>query len=213
MTEPRTSTAWAHDLRDSRRVSRFVTVVWLQCFSVLWMLIECGVALVAASRAHSPALLAFGSDSLVELLSAAVVLLQFAPRLKISEERATRAAALLLFALSAVVSLVAALSLVGKVQPERSPLGIGLTATALLLMPVLGWLKRREARRLDNPALAADAVQSAACAYLAAVTVTGLGANAIFRIRWFDTAAALLAVPLLIKEGRKVWCGQRCNCC
>jgi divalent metal cation (Fe/Co/Zn/Cd) transporter len=119
----------------------------------------------------------------------------------------------LLFALAAIVTLIAALSLIGEVQPDESPLGIGLTAIALLIMPVLGWLKRREARRLNNPALAADAVQSATCAYLAAITVTGLGVNAIFHIRWFDTAAALLAVPLLMKEGRKVWRGQSCSCC
>ena len=146
--------------------SRSPAVVWLQGVTVFWMLIECGVALFAAARAHSPALLAFGSDSLVELLSAAVVLLQFSPRLTISEERAARAAAVLLFTLAAIVMLIAALSLMGKVQPEESPLGIGLTAIALLIMPVLSWLKRREARRLNNPALAADAVQSATCAYL-----------------------------------------------
>ena len=213
MTELTTNEEWFHHVCDTRKVSGSVAVLWLQGVTVLWMLIECGVALFAALRAHSPALLAFGSDSSVELVSGAVVLLQFVPRLTISEERATRAAAVLLFTLAAIVTLIAALSLMGKVQPEGSPLGIGLTAIALLIMPVLGFLKRREARRLNNPALAADAVQSATCAYLAAITVTGLGVNAIFHIGWFDTAAALLAVPLLMKEGRKVWRGQRCSCC
>jgi len=212
MIKPTTNEEWFHHACDTRKVSRCVAVVWLQSVTLLWMLIECGVALFAAWRAHSPALLAFGSDSLVELLSAAVVLLQFVPRLTISEIRATRAAAVLLFALAAIVTLIAALSFMGEVQPEESPLGIGLTAIALLIMPVLGWLKRREARRLKNPALAADAVQSATCAYLAAITMTGLGVNAIFHIGWFDTTAALLAVPLLMKEGRKVWRGQRCSC-
>jgi divalent metal cation (Fe/Co/Zn/Cd) transporter len=70
-------------------------------------------------------------------------------------------------------------------------------------------LKRKEAR-LDNPALAADAVQSAACAYLAAITLIGLGLNAAFHIGWFDSAAALIAVPLLLKEGREAWQGRSC---
>ncbi len=119
---------------------------------------------------------------------------------------------MLLFVLAAIVSLIAALSLMGKVQPEGSPSGIGLTTIALIIMPGLGCLKRREARCLINLALAADAVQSATCAYLAAITMTGLGVNAIFHVGWFDTAAALLAVPLLMKEGRKAWRGQSCSC-
>jgi divalent metal cation (Fe/Co/Zn/Cd) transporter len=208
-----TDKALAHHVCSTGTASRSAAVLWLQGVTVFWMLIECGVALLAAARAHSPALLAFGSDSLVELISAGVVLLQFVPQLTISEERATRVAALLLFVLAATVTAIGALSLIGKVQPEESPLGIGVTAIALLVMPVLSWLKRREARRLNNPALAADAVQSATCTYLAAITVTGLVVNAVFHIGWFDVAAALLAVPLLMKEGWNAWHGQGCGCC
>jgi hypothetical protein len=56
------------------------------------MLVECGLSLYAAAAAHSPVLLAFGSDSFVELLSAGVVLLQFLPRLSVSEGIAARQA-------------------------------------------------------------------------------------------------------------------------
>ena len=56
---------------ETRTMPRSQAVLWLQGITVLWMVIECGVSLFAAARAHSPALLAFGSDSLVELLSAA----------------------------------------------------------------------------------------------------------------------------------------------
>ena len=157
-------------------------------------------------------MLAFGADSLVELFSAAIVLLQFLPSLAISERRAGKIAAILLFALAALVTVIAALSLAFGVQPESSTLGIGVTVIALIIMPVLGWLKRQEARRLNNPALAADAIQSATCAYLAGVTLLGLGLNAIFHIGWFDAAAALIAVPLLLKEGREAWRGHSCSC-
>jgi divalent metal cation (Fe/Co/Zn/Cd) transporter len=191
---------------------RLTAVLWLQAVTVIWMLIECGVSLLAAARAHSPALLAFGSDSLVELLSASLVLLQFTPPLKVSKKQAAKAAAVLLFALAAIVTLIAGLSLAGHVQPESSFLGIGLTVIALLVMPVLGWLKRKEARLLNNPALAADAVQSATCAYLAGITLIGLGLNAAFHIGCFDSVAALIAVPLLLKEGGEAWHGRSCCC-
>ncbi len=177
------------------------------------MLIECGVALFAAGRAHSPAILAFGSDSLVELLSATVVLLQFVPRFAISQQLANRVASLLLFALAGVVAVIAILALVMHLNPEPSMIGIGITVAALVAMPILTWLKRREAHRSNNAALAADAVQSATCAYLAGITLAGLALNATLHIAWFDSAAALAVLPLLLTEAKRAWHGDTCGCC
>src|SRR5580693_9245288 len=78
-------------------------VAWLQYVTIGWMLVECAASLVAAAQAHSVALLAFGSDSLIELLSASVVLLQFLPRFPLKKVHAERAAAVLLFLLAAGV--------------------------------------------------------------------------------------------------------------
>jgi divalent metal cation (Fe/Co/Zn/Cd) transporter len=183
-------------------------VLWLQGITLAWMLAECAVSLYAAEAAHSPAMLAFGSDSLVELLSAAVVVLQFS----ISERTAARAAGVLLFALAAIVCATAAGSMTLGLRPEATRLGMGITVAALIVMPVLAKLKRREARLHNNAALAADAVQSATCAYLAAIALAGLAINALFHIAWFDSLAALAAVPLLLKEGRAAWRGQGCGC-
>lgn len=193
-------------------VQRRTTVYWLQGVTLAWMLIECGISLYAAAKAHSPALLAFGSDSVVELLSASVVLLQFLPGSAISERTASRAAGILLYVLAAVVCGIAAISLVLKTRPEVSGTGIGITVAALLVMPVLARLKRHEGRRIGNAALSADAVQSATCAYLALVTLVGLVTNAVFHLAWFDCVAALAAVPLLLREGRQAWQGQGCCC-
>jgi divalent metal cation (Fe/Co/Zn/Cd) transporter len=189
------------------------TVLWLQLITLAWMLVECGVSLYAASVAHSAALLAFGSDSLVELLSATVVLAQYIPGIAIAERRAARIAAGLLFLLALIVAATAIASLALRLKPETSPIGMAITVAALVAMPVLAWLKRREARRTHHAALAADAVQSATCAYLAFLTLAGLAINAAFHIAWIDSAAALLAVPILIREGRSAWRGHTCACC
>ena len=90
---------------------------------------------------------------------------------------------------------------------------IGITLAALIVMPILANLKRREARRSNNAALAADAVQSATCAYLAVIVLAGLAINAFFHIAWFDPLAALVAVPLLLKESRSAWRGDACGRC
>jgi divalent metal cation (Fe/Co/Zn/Cd) transporter len=176
------------------------------------MLVEFSVAAYAAATAHSPALLAFSSDSLVELMSAAVVLLQWMPKVSFSERKAARTASVLLFVLALVVVAAALASLSLGLRPESSRAGIAITIAALLAMPVLAWLKRQEARRSENAALAADATQSATCAYLALISLIGLAANALFHIAWFDSAAALAAVPILLKEGRSAWKGT-CECC
>lgn len=187
------------------------TVAWLQWLTIAWMTVECGTSLYAAAQAHSVALLAFGSDSLIELLSAVVVLLQFSSRFHLKRAYADRAAALLLFVLCGAVVCIAWL---GRTrQMETSGLGIAITILALIAMPLLAWIKRREARRINNRALAADAVQSATCAYLAGVTLVGLAAFAIWQIRWVDTLAAVAAIPILIVEGRRAWQGESCGCC
>jgi divalent metal cation (Fe/Co/Zn/Cd) transporter len=189
------------------------TVLWLQLITLVWMLVECGVSIYAAKMAHSAALLAFGSDSFVELLSASVVLAQCIPGISIAERRANGLAGALLFLLALIVAATAAASLALRVKPEASPIGMVITIAALVAMPALAWMKRREARQSGNRALAADAVQSATCAYLALVTLAGLAVNAVFHIAWIDSLAALIAVPILIQEGRSAWRGQGCGCC
>ena len=183
-------------------------VAWLQGITLAWMLIECGVSVYGAISANSPALLAFGADSFVELLSATVILLAIVPSFPLSRDRAARLAGILLFVLAGVVAFVTLLAFVSGVTPETSCSGIVITLAALVVMPILAWAKRRTARLTNDQALAADAVQSATCAYLAAITLMGLAINAVWRIHWVDSAAALLALPILIVEGRRAFRGE-----
>ena len=182
----------------------------LQIITLLWMLAECAISLAAAWRAQSSVLLAFGADSFVELMSALVVLLQFVPRFTLSEARASRLAGILLFILAGVVTFASVIALWHEVQPETSWMGIGITAAALIVMPVLSHAKRRAGKVTGNLALSADAVQSATCAYLAGLTLAGLALNAMFHIPWIDPVAALVAVPIICMEGRKALQGEPC---
>lgn len=189
------------------------TIRLLQVTTICWMLVECSIALAAAWRAHSPALLAFGSDSSVELLSAIVVLLQFTSILKVSTERAARLAGILLYLLAGIVAMISVSALLLRVVPDTSKLGIGVTIVALTIMPVLSRAKRRNANLTGNRALAADAVQSATCAYLAGLTLMGLILNATLHIRWVDPLASLIATPIIVIEARRALRGEVCGCC
>lgn len=107
-------------------------ILWLQGVTLAWMSVECGVSIFAAATAQSPAMLSFGCDSLVELFSAIVVLLQFVPGFSLSPRRAARAAGVLLFVLAAVVAAMAALALGFQRRPDVSRLGIAITIAALV---------------------------------------------------------------------------------
>jgi divalent metal cation (Fe/Co/Zn/Cd) transporter len=121
-------------------------------------------------------------------------------------------AGILLYLLAVVVELIATLSLVRGVWAETSYSGIGITIVVLIAMPVLAWFKRKIGIATGNRALAADAVQSATCAYLSAITLAGLTASAIFRVHWIDSVAAFVVLPILVIEGRKAMRGERCGC-
>lgn len=197
---------------DADSSATLKTVIWLQGVTIAWMLIETAVSLYSAQQAHSVALLAFGSDSLVELLSATIVLISFRSISLVSKEHAERWAGILLLVLAAIVAIASITSLVHHVQPQTSILGIGITIGALIVMPLLAWKKREIAQSTDNRVLAADAVQSATCAYLALLTLIGLASNAIFHVHWIDAVAGLAALPLLWVEGRRAMRGESCGC-
>ncbi|HVA64924.1 MAG TPA: hypothetical protein VNF74_14460 [Terriglobales bacterium] len=186
--------------------------VWrLQLLTLGWMAVEVGVALVAAGRAHSVALGAFGADSVIELLSAGVVL---AAQARPERNRLMgKVGGGLLLALAAVVAGTSVVALVAGVAARPSLTGIGLLVAAAAIMPWLGRQKRTLARLSGNRALAADAVQSSTCAYLAWIAIAGLVLNAAWGWGWADALAALGLVPLIAMEGWKMTRGVACDCC
>jgi divalent metal cation (Fe/Co/Zn/Cd) transporter len=178
------------------------------------MSVEAVVSLFAAWRARSPALLAFGGDSAIELFSAAVVLWRFrTPAHENAELRAARVAGALLFALAAFVAITSVASLFGFNEPKPTFLGIAILVAAAVVMPWLAKEKRRLSGATGSAALRADAAQSALCAYLSLIALAGLAVNAIWRVKWADPIAALAVLPLIVWEGREAMRGKTCGCC
>ena len=192
-----------------RRIQRVQTI------TIAWMSVEAAVSLLAAWRARSPALLAFGGDSAVELLSAGVVLWRFRTGAAHgdAERRAARLAGTLLFALAAFVAASSVTSLLGYTEPKPTFLGIAVLVTAAVAMPWLAREKRRLSGATGSAALRADAAQSALCAYLSLIALAGLATNAIWHVKWADPIAALAILPLIVWEGREAMRGRACRCC
>jgi len=172
------------------------------------------VSLFAAWRASSPALLAFGGDSAIELFSAVVVLWRFRTTAhENAERRAARVAGALLFALAAYVAITSVASLLGYSEPKPTLLGIAILVAAAAVMPWLAKEKRRLSGATGSAALRADAAQSALCAYLSLIALAGLAINAIWHVKWADPIAALVVLPLIVWEGREAMRGKACGCC
>jgi divalent metal cation (Fe/Co/Zn/Cd) transporter len=174
---------------------------------------EAGVSLFAAWRATSPALVAFGGDSAIELASAVVVLWRFRSNAAPEhlERRAARIAGGLLFALAACVIASSVSALLGHNEAKPSLLGIGILAAAAVLMPLLAREKRRLSAQSGSAALRADAAESALCGYLSLIALVGLLINAVWRVSWADPLAALVIVPVILREGWEAVQSRPCD--
>jgi divalent metal cation (Fe/Co/Zn/Cd) transporter len=182
---------------------------------MVWMIVEACVSLWAAWMARSPALLAFGGDSAIELLSAGVVLWRFQAQSQPEqvERLAARVAGALLFAVAVCVVGISAVSLLGYHEPQPTYSGLAVLVGAAAIMPWLARQKRQLSAITNSAALRADAAESALCAYLSWIALMGIGLNAIWHIGWADATAALIIVPLIVREGFQSMRGHACHCC
>lgn len=189
-----------------RRRIRIVVAI-----TIVWNVVEAIVALLAGAAATSAALVGFGLDSVVEVLSAAAVAWQFSARDPEKRERtALRIIAVSFFALAAYVSVDAVLSLTGLREPEHSPVGIVLAALSLVVMPFLSWVERRTGRELGSASAVADSKQTLICAFLSAAVLVGLLLNSVLGWAWADSVAALVIAVFAMREGIEAWKGDAC---
>jgi divalent metal cation (Fe/Co/Zn/Cd) transporter len=186
----------------------------IQIVTIIWMSVEAGASLAAAWTAHSPALIAFGGDSAIELFSAVIVLWAFSRRLRNHPETLlNRIAGILLLALAGYVALVSAMSLLGNNEPKPSYVGIGILIAAAVIMLCLAREKRKLSATIGSAVLRADAAQSGICAYLSVIALIGLVTNAIWHVSWADPVAALALTPLIVWEGKETVRGKPCRSC
>ncbi len=194
------------DTRSGRR---------LEYFTLGWNVTEAAVAIAAGIVAGSIALLGFGADSVIESLSSIVLLwrLQWHEADERRERLALRLVGACFLILATYVALDASHSLLRRELPDTSFVGIALAVVSLIVMPLLARAKRRVAARLDSAALAADSRQTDLCAFLSAILLGGLALNAAFGWWWADPVAALVMVPIIIREGVQALRGEVCADC
>jgi len=187
----------------------------LESFTIGYNSLEGLVAILAGFIAGSIALVGFGFDSIIEVTSGAVLLWRLHSDL--DEERrehveavALRVVGLCFVALALYVTYDSIHSLVTYEPPRKSLAGILLAVASLVVMPLLVRAKRGVARAIGSSALAADAKQTELCTYLSAILLGGLMLNALLGWWWADPVAALIMIPIIVKEGVKALRGDTC---
>lgn len=184
---------------------------WVVAATIGYNAVEAVVALTAGRIASSSALIGFGLDSIVEVLSAAAVAWQFAGRDPHRRERtAMRVIAVSFLGLAAFVTVEAIRTLLGGTEPEHSTVGIALAAVSLAVMPALSWFERRTGRELGSASAVADSKHTLICSYLSAVLLVGLVLNSALGWWWADPLTAVVIAGFAVREGLEAWRGDAC---
>jgi divalent metal cation (Fe/Co/Zn/Cd) transporter len=195
-----------------RLIRRAKALSWA---SLGWMTVEGVVAIAAAVVAGSVALLGFGIDSAIEGMASVIVIWRFTGSRRLSEkaeERAQRLVAISFFLLAPYIAQDAIRTLFSGTHPSTSWVGIALSISSLVLMPLLGRAKQRVGVKLESVATAGEGAQNLLCAYMAAGVLIGLLANTVFGLWWLDPAIALAIALLAVREGHEAWEGEGCAC-
>jgi divalent metal cation (Fe/Co/Zn/Cd) transporter len=183
------------------------------------MTIEAIVASRSGFAAHSVTLLAFGLDSIIELVSAGVLIWRLTIELKHghdfseeAEQRAGKIGSIPLFALATYVIISAGWGLWARQGAEFSMPGLVVALAAIPIMYLLAKRKIAIAKKIGSRALRADAVESITCGWLSVVVVAGLIAQFLTGAWWIDSVTSLGIVWFLVKEGREAWASEACEC-
>lgn len=201
------STALTPSRRDTlhRRIRLIVAI------TIGYNLIEAVIAIAAGSVASSAALIGFGLDSTIEVLSAAAVAWQFTRRDPARWEKPTlRVIAVTFFLLAAYVTTTSVLALVTAARPEHTTVGIVLTAMSVVIMPFLSFAERRAGREAGSATAVADSMQTLICSYLSAAVLIGLVLNSLLGWWWADAVAGLVIAAFAAREGWEAWQGDAC---
>jgi divalent metal cation (Fe/Co/Zn/Cd) transporter len=198
--------SWLRTARRARLLS------WL---SLAWMSVEGVVGLIAGLDANALSVVVWAASSFVEGLASVIVIWRFTGSRTTSEssERAAQRLVAGSFLLLVPFFVYEAIHrLVEGSDTRSSVLGIAVTASAIVIMPGLGWVKLRLARRLGSGATAGEGVQNLMCAAQAAAALLALLA-ATAGLGIVDPLAALVVAAIAAKESLELWEGEGDDCC
>jgi divalent metal cation (Fe/Co/Zn/Cd) transporter len=203
---PERQAGWLRAAAAARRLS------WA---SLAWMTIEGVVGLTAGIEANSLSLIIWAASSFVEGLASVTIIWRFTgsrTHSATSERTAQRWVAGSFLLLVPYLLYESAERLLHGSDVHANALGVAVTVSAIVLMPLLGWAKLRLAKRLDSSATAGEGVQNVLCAAQAAAALIVLVA-AGGGLQFLDPIVAVVISAIAVKQCTELWRGETDDCC
>ena len=200
------------------------TAFILSLITIFYNIVEGIISVYFGAGDETLALLGFGVDSFVEVISG-IGIAHMIMRMKYSkvqtqdtfEKTALKVTGTVFYILTAGLILGSVLNIIYNVKPETTIPGIIIAAISIATMYWLMTSKMKVGKELNSDAIIADANCTKTCFYLSFILLFSSGLYELFAIAYFDVLGSLGIAYFAFKEGReafeKVKSGNlMCNC-
>ncbi|MBE0571560.1 MAG: cation transporter [Ignavibacteriaceae bacterium] len=200
------------------------TAFLLSLITIIYNIAEGIISVYFGVSDDALALLGFGVDSFVEVISG-IGIAHMILRMKYSkvetrdtfEKTALRITGTAFYLLTAGLIIGSALNIINDVKPESTLPGIIIASISILTMYWLMTSKLKVGKALKSDAIIADANCTKTCFYLSFILLAASGLYELFNIAYFDILGSLGIAYFAFKEGKEAFEKAKsgnllCNC-
>lgn len=196
-------------MEDENRKKYLNKAETVQKYNIVYDSIEVVVSLIAGFTSGSAALIGWGLDSVIEVVSASTLWWRLQGEIEgKSDENVKKREKITLYVIAASFLIVSIFitydsitKFINKDTPDWSTLGLIILLISLIVNPILIYYKYNYGKKLDSKELIADSKDTFVCLYQTVAVLAGLLAVQFLNWWWADPVAALLIVPYALKEG------------
>jgi divalent metal cation (Fe/Co/Zn/Cd) transporter len=204
------------------------TAYILAIVTIAYNLVEGLVSVFFGISDETLALLGFGVDSFVEVLSG-IGILHMIYRMKKAgindvttrdkfERQALKITGTAFYILVAGLIAGSVVNIITGARPETTTAGIIISVLSILTMYILMSWKMKIGKQLNSDAIIADANCTKTCFYLSFILLASSGLYELFGIVWVDIAGSLGIAWFAFSEGREAFekaksAELNCHCC
>lgn len=188
------------------------TALILAIITIVYNIAEGVISVIYGVSDDTLALLGFGVDSFVEVISG-MGILHMIYRMKKSgnkvemrdrfEKTALRITGFAFYLLGLGLIAGAAVNIIENSEPDTTVVGIIISSLSILTMYFLMKYKLIIGKKLNSDAIIADANCTRTCFYLSIVLLASSGLYELFQIPYIDIAGSLVIAWFAYKEGRE----------